>query len=95
MHLLGKVKHVFQRVYSSSNTHTTSQGYFHSHDIDSIQLLFSSLFLNTSPLELNPDSDSPFGVIMITFTSVLMLAVILTGAIVIVNRDNIIIKSAR
>ncbi|GJJ68308.1 hypothetical protein EMPS_00654 [Entomortierella parvispora] len=44
--------------------------------------------------ELYPQSSSPFGVTMIVLTSILFLAIISTAVIVIVNRDNIIIKSA-
>lgn len=48
-----------------------------------------------SALELNPQSDSAFGLTIIILTSILLVAIISTAVIVIVNRDNIIIKSAR
>ncbi|KAF9429570.1 hypothetical protein BGZ94_010276 [Podila epigama] len=44
--------------------------------------------------EVNPNYDSPFGLAMIVLTTILMLAILATIAIVIIFRDNIIIKSA-
>ncbi|KAF9361742.1 hypothetical protein BGX26_012463 [Mortierella sp. AD094] len=45
--------------------------------------------------ELNPQRDSGFGLAMTIVSSILMLAIFLTAAIVLLNRDNIIVKSAR
>ncbi len=45
--------------------------------------------------ELYPDNDNPFELVMIVLTTGLMLAIIFTGVIVVLNRENIIIKSAR
>ncbi|KAG0256274.1 hypothetical protein BG011_004642 [Mortierella polycephala] len=44
--------------------------------------------------ELNPDRHSAFGITMIALSCILLLAIIITAIIVVVNRENIIIKSA-
>ncbi|KAF9115372.1 hypothetical protein BGX27_007991 [Mortierella sp. AM989] len=44
--------------------------------------------------ELNPDRDSGFGLAMTVLSSILMFAIFSTAVTVILNRDNIIIKSA-
>ncbi|KAK3819952.1 MAG: 7 transmembrane sweet-taste receptor of 3 GCPR-domain-containing protein [Benniella sp.] len=44
--------------------------------------------------ELKPARDGPFGLTMLILCSLLMLAILCTTVIVLVNRDNIIIKSA-
>ncbi|KAF9951611.1 hypothetical protein BGZ70_000907, partial [Mortierella alpina] len=45
--------------------------------------------------ELYPDNDNPFELVMIVLSTGLMLAIIFTAVIVVLNRENIIIKSAR
>ncbi|KAF9956215.1 hypothetical protein BGZ72_002935 [Mortierella alpina] len=44
--------------------------------------------------ELYPDNDNPFELVMIILSTALMLAIIFTAVIVVLNRENIIIKSA-
>ncbi|KAF9986010.1 hypothetical protein BGZ75_002308 [Mortierella antarctica] len=44
--------------------------------------------------ELFPDNDNPFELVMIVLSTGLMLAIIFTAVIVLLNRENIIIKSA-
>ncbi|KAF9283651.1 hypothetical protein BGZ68_005235, partial [Mortierella alpina] len=44
--------------------------------------------------ELYPDNDNPFELVMIVLSTGLMLAIIFTSVIVVLNRENIIIKSA-
>ncbi|CAO3564805.1 unnamed protein product [Mortierella alpina] len=44
--------------------------------------------------ELFPDNDNPFELVMIVLATGLMLAIIFTAVVVVVNRENIIIKSA-
>lgn len=45
--------------------------------------------------EVNPSYNSPFGISMIVLTTILLFVIICTMFIVIWNRENIIIKSAR
>ncbi|KAG0342662.1 hypothetical protein BG004_005625 [Podila humilis] len=44
--------------------------------------------------EIHPNHDDPFGITMIVLTTVLLVAICITTGIVIIYRDNIIIKSA-
>ncbi|KAF9566450.1 hypothetical protein EC968_003723 [Mortierella alpina] len=44
--------------------------------------------------DLYPDNDNPFELVMIVLSTGLMLAIIFTAVIVVLNRENIIIKSA-
>lgn len=46
-------------------------------------------------IDLSPSIESPFGITIVFLTSLLMLAIIITAVIVVVFRENIVIKSAR